>query len=286
MAYAQSEADTPIHGLFSPEGVRLDLPVAGPAPRILAYGIDVIIVDLLLVLLFVVLFASFPIARFFEKWLQAAFREATQNVRAGRTGPASIGGLEGLLVAAFVLVQYSVELGYFIFWEMVTNGRSPGKVVVGLRVVRRNGLPIGFRSSVVRNVMRIVDMLPVDYVVGLVSMVVSASGERVGDHVAGTIVIRLDRPEPALPIAPGAESTALVLTREQLARIGPRELQLIRTTLRRASSLSEERRAPLLDEIAETMRARLDLNELPSDRGAFLRDVLAMAERYSHRESD
>ena len=59
------------------------------------------------------------------------------------------------------------------------------------------GLPINLRSSVLRNVLRIVDILPENYVVGLVSMLLSPSGERLGDHVAGTIVIRLDRPQAA-----------------------------------------------------------------------------------------
>ena len=57
-------------------------------------------------------------------------------------------------------------------------------------------------SSVLRNVLRIVDILPENYVVGLVSMLLSPSGERLGDHVAGTIVIRLDRPQSAAEIEP------------------------------------------------------------------------------------
>jgi hypothetical protein len=164
---------------------------------------------------------------------------------------------------------------------MLTGGRSPGKALVGLRVVRRDGLPIDFRSSVVRNVMRLVDMLPANYVVGLVAMLLSDSGERLGDHAAGTLVIRLDRPEAAAEIQPPERAAAFSLTRQQLARIGPRELQLIRTTLRRMASLPEARRGPLVMEVAETVRARLEIADFPSpDRVAFLEDVLAMAERH------
>src|SRR4029077_1923437 len=105
---------------------------------------------------------------------------------------APFGALSGLLIALFVVGQFVLETGYFIFWEMVTNGRSPGKMLAGLRVVRRDGLPIDLRSSMLRNVLRIVDILPENYVVGLVSMLLSPSGERLGDHVAGTLVIRLD----------------------------------------------------------------------------------------------
>lgn len=287
MGPAPSEADTPVHGLLSPEGVRLDLPVAGPALRIFAYGIDVIIIYALLILLFIVLFASFPLARYLDKCFQAAFQQAQQNGHAGKITNGSLGEVEGILFAIFILAQYAVEVGYFIFWEMVTNGRSPGKLAMGLRVVRRNGFPVNFKSSLVRNVMRIVDMLPVNYLVGLISMIVSASGERLGDHTAGTIVIRLDRPESATAIPASSKPPTLGLTREQLARIGPRELQLIRGTLRRLPTLPEDRRDALLAEVAETLRVRLELEELPSsDRLAFLRDVLTTDERYSRRETD
>ncbi len=287
MRLAPSEADTPVHGLFSPEGVRLDLPVSGPAPRMFAYLIDAVLIYLLLIVLFIALFASSPIGHYIDKWFAAAFHQAMQNAHAGKRTPRSVGAFEGLIFAVYLLAQYSVETGYFIFWEMVTNGRSPGKAAIGLRVVRRDGMPIDFRSSFTRNVMRIVDMLPIDYVVGLISIIVSPSGERLGDHVAGTIVIRLDRPEPAPAIASSPESPAFSLTREQLARIGPLELKLIRTTLRRLPGLPEDRREPLLGEIAETLRARLELAELPTpDRLAFLRDVMTMAERYSRSEPD
>ena len=101
-------------------------------------------------------------------------------------------------------------------------------------------------------------------------------------NVAGTIVIRLDRPEGAPEVEPAADATPLSLTRQQLARIGRRELQLIRGTLRRVTRLDEHRREALLEEVAETMRTRLELAELPSqDRAAFLRNLLALAERYS-----
>jgi hypothetical protein len=169
---------------------------------------------------------------------------------------------------------------------MVTGGRSPGKMLVGLRVVRRNGLPIDLRSSLVRNLMRAVDILPAEYLVGLISILLSSSGERLGDHVAGTIVLRLDRPETAAEIPRMETASALILTRAQLARIGPREMQLIRGVLRRSSTLgSESRRRALTAEAAEAMRIRLDLVELPnSDSAVFLRNLLESAERFARSD--
>jgi uncharacterized RDD family membrane protein YckC len=282
MSNAVSQTDTPIHGLFSPEGVRLELPIAGPAPRMFAYGIDMIIVFTLILLMIVGLIAILPIGASVDQWMHRAFHEASRQMsERHKIEPGDFGAATGVLVALFVLAQFAVETGYFIFWEMVTNGRSPGKMLAGLRVVRRDGLAINLRSSVLRNLMRIVDMLPENYVVGLIAMLLSPSGERLGDHVAGTIVIRLDRPQPAPSIDPSARGVSLSLTRAQLARIGPREVQLIRATLRRVPSLSGERSQTLLAEVAATMRARLEITDHPpADPLVFLRDLLIMAERY------
>jgi uncharacterized RDD family membrane protein YckC len=269
------------HALFSPEGVRLDFAVAGPAPRIFAYAIDWIIITLMLVLLFVFVIAGLPIGRAIERWLSTHLGELSRNARSGHPNPQLIGRVEGLMIAAVMLAEFTVEFGYFTFWEMVTNGRSPGKAAVGLRVVGRNGFPIDLRSSLVRNVMRIADILPAYYLVGLISIVLSPGSERLGDHVAGTIVVRLDRPAAAAEIDATAGPAALALTREQIARIGPREMQLIRATLRRAEEMPGERGEALLGEVADTMRARLGMSELPNhDARAFLREVLGFAERY------
>lgn len=284
MRLEQETADTPVHGLFSPEGVRLELPVAGPAPRMLAYGIDMIFIAILLLLLFLALVTSLPIGKVVEKWFSSTFRHAMRDVRAGNGGTPEIDPVFGMILALFILVQFAVETGYFIFWEMVANGRSPGKRALGLRVVRRGGLPLDLRSSVVRNLMRIVDLLPANYCVGLASILLSPQCERLGDHVAGTIVIRLDRPEAAEDLAAQDAAQALALTREQLARIGSRELQLVRGTLRRLSDLPEDRSEPLLLEVSEAMRTRLGLEELPTpDRLSFLRELLQVAERYSRK---
>ena len=279
------ENDTPSHELFSPEGVHLDLPVAGPAPRMFAYAIDFAVIVLLIVFLMIVLFSALPIGAWFDRLVSTAFHQAARAAKRGNPSN-SYGSAAGLLIAIFLLAQFVVETGYFIFWEMVTNGRSPSKALIGLRVVCRDGLPINLRSSAVRNFMRIVDILPASYVAGLISIIVSPSCERLGDHAAGTLVVRLDRPEAASELPVGAGMNQVPLTRQQLARIGPRELQLVRGTLRRVANLPEDRGAELVAEVAETLRTRMEIDALPSaDRIAFLRSVLTMAERHSRSAS-
>jgi uncharacterized RDD family membrane protein YckC len=285
MNQTSNDRDGLVHSFLSPEAVRFELPISGPVPRMLAYGIDLIIMIALSVLLFVIVSMTLPIGATIDKWLEGVVREAVQNAKIATKHPGSGSQFRGLTIAILLLTEFTVSTGYFIFWEMVTGGRSPGKLLVGLRVVRRNGQPIDLGSSVIRNLMRAVDMLPAEYVVGLTSILLSSSGERLGDHVAGTIVLRLDRPETAGEI-PRLESEAgLVLTRAQLARIGPREMQLIRGVLRRSSNLSESRRDALLAEAAEAMRVRLDLAELPnSDSVGFLRNLLEATERFARSD--
>lgn len=275
------------HELLSPEGVRLDFALAGPAPRILAYAIDFAIIGALMFLLFLFLVTSFPIGHAISQWLASHGRELQRQGRSQNPNPRVIGAVEGVIIAVVMLAQFVIEFGYFTFWEMVTNGRSPGKAAVGLRVVRRNGYPVDLRSSLVRNVMRIVDMLPAYYLVGLISIILSPGSERLGDHVAGTLVVRLDRPEAAAEIETSPEAAALSLTREQLARVGPRELQLIRMTLRRVEELPAARGDELMREVAEAMRERLEIAGPPAgDAREFLRELLGLSERYSHARGE
>jgi uncharacterized RDD family membrane protein YckC len=281
MNHSPGEANPPGHGLFSPEGVRLDLAISGPAPRMIAYAIDLLIMAVCVLVTFVTVFASLPAGNAIGKWFVSLLPKAANNAHPGNPNSALPPQLGGIIFAIFLLAQFVIESGYFIFWEMLTGGRSPGKALVGLRVVQRSGLPVELGNSMVRNVFRIVDLLPANYLVGLISILLSPGGERLGDHAAGTIVIRLDRPQAAAEIEPSLGPQSLSLTREQLARIGPREIELVRGTLRRLSTIPEDRGEPLLVEVTETLRQRLEMAELPgSDPRQFLRDLLAIAERY------
>jgi uncharacterized RDD family membrane protein YckC len=275
-----SHAEGPVHSILSPEAVQLELPVSGPAPRMLAYVIDQLVTIALFVFLLILLFMSETFGASLHQHLSAAARGFIRGAKMARTNPNAGPHFSGVAIALLLLIQYIVETGYFIFWEVSTGGRSPGKFAVGLRVIRRDGLPIDVRSSVIRNLMRIVDLLPGEYLIGITSILLSPAGERLGDHVAGTIVVRLDRPESAPEIQEPTTATALVLTREQLARIGTREIQLLRNVLRRSASQPESRRGAVIVEVAEAMRTRLGLDAVPGgDDLAFLQALLASAER-------
>jgi len=255
--------------LLSPEQVALHLPLAGPSSRILAYAVDYALVFALELLLLLLLVLVLPIG----EWGGDRLRELASDMQ--QEGPVGAQAIL-LFVALFILFQLVVEWAYFTFFELVMGGRSPGKRLLGLRVMCDGGMPITLRESLIRNLLRLVDVLPANYFVGLVSIVMSAQGKRLGDFAAGTIVVRLDRiprPEP-LP-EPADEGAAFRFDRSQVARLGAAEGQLVRQTLRRLESLPPEAAARLLEQAVEALRARLAYEPVPEEeRRAFLMALL------------
>ena len=152
----------------TPEGVALHLRCAGPVPRAMAWGID-----------FMVRMAGV----------------GTVTSLLGLLGEAGVG--------VALVVMFVVYWGYPVAFEVWNDGQTPGKRALGLKVVNDNGTPVTWVPSVVRNLMRTVDMLPAGYGFGLGTMLLDPSGRRLGDHVAGSLVVYAER-APARPPAPVA----------------------------------------------------------------------------------
>lgn len=121
------------------------------------------------------------------------------------------------IVGVVIAVAFVTYWGYYVFGEVFRNGRTPGKRYLGIRVVRDDGSRVSALDSVIRNAMRIIDMLPGYYAVGLVAMLLSARSKRLGDMVAGTIVVR-DTGELALRFEGGSQSRRDSLAAEYLER--------------------------------------------------------------------
>lgn len=258
----------------SPEGVELALPIAGPAPRIAAYAIDLVLVWIVMALLLFLFALALPAGAWFGKWV------ATWQERASHAS-----GDDAMLVLLpflilIVVLQYFSELLYFGLWETATRGRTPGKYAVGLRVVGMEGQPVDAKSAMVRNLLRAVDVLPSGYAIGLVAVVASRYGQRLGDLAAGTLVIRTERvqkpPELVLP----SELEPIALSREQLHKLGLPELTLARATLRRLQRASAEQRMALLTDAAHALTTRLALDpRAEPDPQRLLERLLLTAER-------
>jgi uncharacterized RDD family membrane protein YckC len=170
----QPQVDT-LRRVATPEGIELALRLAGPVPRALAWVIDF----LLRVAVFIV------IAILFSQF--------------GRLGTAV------LLISAFALEWLAPA-----WFEARFNGATPGKKIMGLRVVHDDGRPIGWPAALTRNLLRAVDFLPAFYGFGLVATLANRDFKRIGDLAAGTVVVYQDPPArasaipPAAPVAPAA----------------------------------------------------------------------------------
>jgi uncharacterized RDD family membrane protein YckC len=256
----------------SPEQVLLHLPIAGPTSRMLAYAIDYVVIFMALVGVLVSLILTTPLLHRIQTSLARVFGEMAK----GHPQSPADNGAFLIVVAVFLVVQFILESTYFVIAEMISGGRSLGKALVGLRVVRDGGLPISLRESLVRNLLRMVDVLPTNYAVGLVTMMVSADGKRLGDLAAGTIVIRLDRPAPAPALLEAdTDGGEFRFDHVQIARLGVNERALLRQTLRRLQTLPPEQAAAILEQAVEVLRARIGYEPVAAaEREQFLRALL------------
>lgn len=253
------------HRTRSADEVLLEIPVAGPTSRIVAYAVDAVLMLALEGLAVVLAVALGGITlRGLGEWLALLVEDAS--------GALALAGL----VIVLVLLQLVVEVAYFVAWELSASGRSPGKMAVGLRVVRDGGLPLTPFASLVRNLLRVVDQLPLGYVTGLVAIVLSPDGKRLGDLAAGTLVTRLDRPETpmALPPIEATRVGAVRLTGAQVALLDVNAVRLARATLRRLGSLDADRRREIVAVAANALARRLGAAEPLDDPEAFLHAVV------------
>jgi uncharacterized RDD family membrane protein YckC len=152
------------------------------------------------------------------------------------------------LVSFFVFVLF---FGYFIVLEW-RFGRTPGKALLGIRVLRDGGFPLDFTASVVRNTVRIVEFSLGFYIVSAVSTLLSPFNRRLGDYAAGTIVVRDSRFERA-QMTPLRDRPDDVL----IAGVPPAERELIRLYAARRATLATAPRDALAARIATSVRPQL-----------------------------
>lgn len=93
-------------------------------------------------------------------------------------------------VAAFSILSFAIYFGYDVAFEVLAAGRTPGKRWTGLRVLRDDGRPVDLLSSCIRNVVRLVDGLPLSYLPAMICILITKRNQRVGDLAASTIVVR------------------------------------------------------------------------------------------------
>ncbi|HWA56155.1 MAG TPA: stage II sporulation protein M [Gemmatimonadales bacterium] len=207
----------------TPEHVVLDYEIAGLGSRALAAIVDHVLLTL---------------------WLIAV------AVLLARLG--GFGGAEWLQVL-MVFVVFLSYWGYFTFFEALRAGQTPGKRWLGIRVVQDTGHAVTMGSAVARNLLRIADFLPPPYLIGALFVALHPRGKRLGDLVAGTVVVR-DRPGEATLPAPATD-----LPREEptgVPELADEEFHFLREFAERAPQLQPEVRARVAHRLTERLGAR------------------------------
>jgi len=157
-----------------------------------------------------------------------------------------------VVIGVFIFALFMLFFGYFILFEWLWQGRTPGKRLLGIRVVRDGGFPVDLISSIIRNVVRILEAALGFYAVSAISALLSPQNRRLGDLAAGTIVVRDQRYERsrALPFTD--------LRDDPVVRdVGPRQRELIRQYVERRTALNTESRLRLARTIAGAVRPKL-----------------------------
>ena len=192
----------------TPEQIALEFPLAGAGSRFLALAIDSFVqIAILAVLGLVGLIALWFRSRGFQS-------------------------LATWVAATLVLLGFLLYYGYFAAFEALWGGQTPGKRAVGLRVISVTGQPITTFDALLRNLLRIVDQMPGIYAVGVLSIFFTSRNQRLGDLVAGTVVVQ----EQGLAQA-DLSSTQVSTTRLGAARLSIEEVEVIQTFLARRSDL-------------------------------------------------
>lgn len=243
------------------ENVKLQLKLAGMGSRMLAFMLDLLIQIVIMMAAYLTYFAiAVPIGFldiYFEVYL-----------------------FDYLIAPSFFIIIFIVIWGYFIIFELTWKGQTPGKKCLGIKVVQDNGSPINFISSFLRNILRIADafpFIPAPYAAGLISIFVSANEKRLGDMVAGTVVVKVPsdgRPAVIHEILPEREgiSDAGSLLAKKIHKLTANDIDLLRDFIERRVTLGQERSAVLGRQLAGAMAVRMGLST-PEDPERFLLEV-------------
>jgi uncharacterized RDD family membrane protein YckC len=228
----------------TPEYVSIQFQLAGLGSRTAAFIIDqllLMIVNILILLILVLATIGLPSSMLLAQ-------------------------LEPVALGITIIVLFILNWGYFFAFEFFSGGRTIGKKVLGIRVIQENGHSITLLSSLIRNLMRIIDSLPTGYFLGLVMIFFHSQHKRLGDVVAGTIVVheRHSRKKKQSPLEKeiakrGLRKEDLRIDERTLVSFGPKDWQLISSYCHRLTQLVEDEKADLTRQIARILLVKLGI---------------------------
>lgn len=225
----------------TPENVAFGYEVAGIGSRFLAAAIDTILIIVLQAIV------NFTLVLLSISFLDDIFGD----------------NLSVWLFAIFGLISFAFFWGYYILFEMIWNGQSPGKRWMGLRVLRTDGTPITLIESIVRNLVRLVDFLPFFYGAGVITMFINEQSRRLGDLAAGTLVVH-DQATVTLESLSATSASLGPVSRTSTAtidlpieRLSSHDIEMVEDFLRRRLELANS--STLANRLIQVLFARMEL---------------------------
>jgi uncharacterized RDD family membrane protein YckC len=177
-------------------------------------------------------------------------------------------------VAGVVLFYFVLYWGYYSLFEAFWNGQTPGKRLFKIRVIKDSGRQITLFEALARNLLRVIDMLPSFYLVGVITMLCNREQKRLGDLVAGTIVVHERSDEQPLmthtsrtftaslysqPLEVTREPASALVSADGVARLDAGDLNVIDTFFSRALDLDLDKRAEIASRMADRMSAKMQV---------------------------
>jgi uncharacterized RDD family membrane protein YckC len=221
----------------TPEQTSIEFPLAGIGSRFLAVLIDSLVQGaVVLAIVLIVLTVGFA----------AGFAGVGQSSNPGIW-----------VVAILILAYFVLMYGYFILFESIWNGQTPGKRLTHIRVIKDSGQPITPIDAVARNLLRLVDQLPFAYGIGVMCAWISPQSKRLGDYVAGTVVVH---EKPLEKVAAPWETPTQARAHSYGAnRLTPEEFALVEAFLSRRSALDAGVRYDTAAGIVRRIEAKLSM---------------------------
>jgi uncharacterized RDD family membrane protein YckC len=251
--------------LQTPESVEIEFTLAGIGNRALALLIDYFVLGLTL-LSFILVWAIFSVQffDFIDDWTKNA-----QNL--------------GLwLLALFFLIAFIIYAGYFVIFETLWHGQTPGKRFAKIRVVRDDGRPVGLAQATLRSLLRPLDEF---LYIGAIFIMFSHREKRLGDLAAGTIVIESQRPIASATFTISEQAKSLyaeLVDIAELSQLLPDDFAVIREYLQRRGAMALKSRTALASKLTRQVAAIINLDKLPEVAPDVFLEAIYLA--YQHKE--
>lgn len=235
--------------VITPENVTITYEMAGLGSRAAAQIVDLLLQFLVLLGLYAILFFL----------VMGPMRTAP--------GSAFAQFFADFAVAIGLIFTFILFVGYFIYFEGLKNGQTPGKRSLGLRVVKEEGAPIDLSAAMVRNLVRIVEISLGFYFLSIVSVLLSPMYKRLGDYAAGTIVVKERSPTIEIPKARPVPQRQHSPTRTEAVAahnvdlLTREEIEAVRRFVERRSQLNPGVQEAVARQIAQPIMARLGMSE-------------------------